>query len=455
MREANTMKTLLLLWLIIIHPSKAFEETRSINLTKEAFLLIILALLLSFVNIGYSTMYITFALLSSLLSILLFVAFLNYFAKKTNINYGYYKLLTCVAFSLSPSILFSIICLILSLHKFGMIYYILRIIIGIWSIILLLIGIQLITNTTKWIAFKLYLRAIVFAFCTFLLLGLILSFFKIPQNICKIKVSAFKESDIQPGKALEAKVIDIEDGDILLNNGDKVKLIGIIIPDEDHARNKTLKYMKEWLLEKNVKLYFDSNYHNINYKDNEGRLLAYVYVETMSPQSPEIFTSYVGKYLKKKKFLGDTYYFYEIFFSAQMIYDKKAKTDRKANFTHKNQFIDLEKGTQIKPSKPVKQKMRLIKPAIDKEMIKDTIAEHLNNDMSKITTIDVKDNLTEVQVNNMSSIEEIKTLASKLGEIEYFKYASVDFCEGNKGIYKAKIKCYYKNNLLTEIPEKN
>jgi hypothetical protein len=102
------------------------------------------------------------------------------------------------------------------------------------------------------------------------------------------------------------KVIDIVDENtIKLNNGLLVKFLGVKIIDKD----KTSKYLKEYLLKKEIRIKLENN--SIL---NENTVFAYVY-------------------LKKK-----------IFINAYLIKAKLALADREKEYKLKRKFLELERG---------------------------------------------------------------------------------------------------------------
>jgi DNA modification methylase len=102
------------------------------------------------------------------------------------------------------------------------------------------------------------------------------------------------------------KVIDIVDENtIKLNNGLLVKFLGVKIIDKD----KTIKYLKEYLLKKEIRIKLENN--SIL---NENTVFAYVY-------------------LKNK-----------IFINAYLIKAKLALADREKEYKLKRKFLELERG---------------------------------------------------------------------------------------------------------------
>lgn len=346
---SGVIKILLLLWNIILYPRNTFEKIRNRNFVNYALILILLTLglnLLRFVNV-YSIRSIIVSLFSSFCSILVFILLLNYFVKKSGLDYGFRKLLTYMGFSLTPALFISIINLLLPLYKVEFINHLIRIATIVWTTFLFIIGIQVAISSTRIIAIKLYLKAFIFTFCVFLLLGIVLSIFNIFPKLCFPAKVVSKEKILKIGGGKDVSIADIKSVDILvLENGEEVKLIGLDSSIDDEFHERVLEYMKPWILGQKVKLKLDHFNEDTNHLDKYGRLLVYIYLEIISPQPPEVFESFVGEYLKEKRIFGVTQYCYEVFFNAQMIYDGYAKADRNSTFEHKDQFINLEEDAR-------------------------------------------------------------------------------------------------------------
>jgi micrococcal nuclease len=155
-------------------------------------------------------------------------------------------------------------------------------------------------------------------------------------------------------RVIDAKTIE-------LSNGERIRLIGVDGPDsENHKkdeenakrlgidlahyqsfREKASAFIKRSIGSNQLRVEFDERHRKKNDRDREGRLLAYLYIETLVPDTVDVSE--------------DDWYLHvphqgrhNVFLNASLIRAGFCFTNRNAFFKHKDTFVLLEEEAKRK-----------------------------------------------------------------------------------------------------------